>query len=117
MTTVPTNNTGLMADTANNQCKVVRAGNYLCAVGLCFNSLTANTTRCIAFIAKNGTVTASQEMYGIINGFPKFIVVVPVLSFEVNDTLEAQAYQTTAAAQTVLNGGGTFISMLETPSW
>jgi hypothetical protein len=56
-------------------------------------------------------------MYGISGGFPTLIVSVPVLNFAVNDTLEVQAYQTTAAAQTVQNGGGSFISILESPSW
>jgi hypothetical protein len=112
-----TDNTGAMADLANDRVNVKRAGTYLVTAGVAWNNFPANKlfqTR----IHKNGSVLAVVKGSLAVAEYPDWFITLP-LTLAAGDYLDLRCYQDTGASQTVYGDASfaTGLSLLEAPSW
>ncbi len=114
-------NTGLMADTANNRIIVRRTANYL-VVGtvIWLNLATANASRCISNIQSNGAEIGNGESPGLVGSYPSPPAVKPGALLTAGDLITLHGFQNTGSSQAVYGSNTTSttsLAVLEQPQW
>lgn len=117
--TTDSDNTGMLADLANDRIVCKRPNTYLATAALTYENLTAGSANTQCRLHKNGTVFIADSRRANTGDYPSPLVVVPVV-LAVGDYVDLRAYQNSGANQAFYQetSSGTIVfSLTEQPSW
>lgn len=113
-------NTGRMADTANNRIVIRRSSDYQLLGAVLWDNLSANSPRTRSELYKNGTQLFGGEVSSLATSFAGGAAVVPSVALAAGDEIKLHCYQSSGANQTAYgtaSGDATRMTALEVPTW
>lgn len=112
-------NTGFMADTANNRIKFVRDGNYTLSGVVVFNGFTAAASRVISQLYIDALPQCNSEVSAVIGAYTSPFFTTP-RALTTSNTISLYGFQNSGATQGCFGQTPnitTFISAAEIPNW
>lgn len=118
--TVVTDSTGTMADTANSKVIISRSGVYEVYALNVWENLSANASRMLGQVWRNGVSIGGAEGNGLSGGYPSQPILAPPVLYADADEIEVYAYQNSGVSQNLQNVAGAvvnYVSVLEVITW
>jgi hypothetical protein len=116
--TVDLDNTGRMADVANNRIVCRRPGSYLVVGGIKWTALPSNTSRVQTVILNNGAYLADGELSGLAGGYPVTLAAETAVALAAGDLVTLVCYHNNASGQTLYSTQrGIRLAVQEVPTW
>jgi hypothetical protein len=112
-------NTGFMANLANNRIDFKRRGEYILYGAVEFNNLSVNSPRCLTQINLTGTTVANADCSGLVTGYPTPFATTSI-TVATTDNLSLFGYQNSGSTQGAWGLTGhivTFIGVTEIITW
>ncbi len=112
-------NTGLMADAANNRIKFNRNGTYIISGAVVFNGFTAAASRVITQLYVDTLPQCNSEVSAVIGAYTTPFATTP-RGLTTSNTISLYGYQNSGATQGCFGQSPnvtTFLSAVELPNW